>query len=162
MTPTASTAVDICKQTDHSDLASPTIVLVYKGSSYADLETELVQARVTDPLVTAFTVVRNQWDALVAAGDAGRVVVVAPAAAALGDPDRPFDSAVVGALISFVRSVAIELQKSGGSANTVLFEENISDRKCQDLIDVLIHKSGIATGQEIFVTDGLHLGRLHP
>lgn len=147
---------------ENGNCSASTVVLVYEGSDDAELQSGQIQSNVTDPLVNAFTVVRDRWNAITKAGEAGRVVVAAPAIAAMGDPDRPMDSAVVGALISFVRSVAIELRKSGGSANTVLFEKSVSDRKCEALINVLINEPRMATGQEIFVTDGLDLGRLHP
>lgn len=159
----ALTSIDIADPSlTHHDTDSPTLLLVYTGTDNAVLDPGLIESAVLDPLSTAFAAVQRHWRALTAAAENGRLVIAAPAHAALGDPDRPLDSAVVGALISFVRSVAIELRKSNGSANTVLFEQNVSESGCAEVIRTLITSTRTATGQEIFVTDGLDLGRLHP
>ena len=138
--------------------------LVYPGHAAPQaLVSDGAQAAVVQPLMTAFATVQQHWAAITAAQSGGRVVVLAPASAALGDPDRPLDAAVVGGLISFVRSVAIELQRHGGTANIVFFDRLPDEPAVQAMVATLLaDTTSSVTGQEIYLAGGSSLGRLHP
>lgn len=142
--------------------SNPRLLLVYPGSDNAqELDPTVHDEAVLGPLRTAFAAVQHHWGAVVE--HAGRVIVVAPALAALGDPDRPLDAAVTGGLISLVRSLAIELQRHGATAHILFFDQTPDDPALQVMITALLDDdAGTMTGQEIYVTGQTSLGKLHP
>ncbi|MFC9761799.1 hypothetical protein [Rhodococcus jostii] len=165
MTTSAFTTIDLTATTPPADApASSVVVLVYRGAEGdPTLDTADLERAVVDPLMAAFSAVQHHWTAITEARHRGRVVVLAPASAALGDPLRPLDCAVSGALISFVRSVAIELQRHGGAANAVFYDTDPNEPAVSELIAALTAEHAAAvTGQEIYAANGTDLGRLHP
>jgi NAD(P)-dependent dehydrogenase (short-subunit alcohol dehydrogenase family) len=165
MTTSTFTTIDLTDTTHAADVpASSVVVLVYRGTkSGQTLDTADFEQAVAHPLMAAFSAVQHHWPAITEARHRGRVVVLAPATAALGDPLRPLDCAVAGALISFVRSVAIELQRHGGAANAVFYETDPKEPAVSELISAVTAEHAAAvTGQEIYATNGTDLGRLHP
>ncbi|MFD7011131.1 hypothetical protein [Rhodococcus jostii] len=165
MTTSAFTTIDLADTTPPADApASSVVVLVYRGAEGdPTLDTADLERAVVDPLMTAFSAVQHHWAAITEARHRGRVVVLAPASAALGDPLRPLDCAVTGALISFVRSVAIEVQRHGGAANAVFYDTDPNEPAVTELIATLTAEHAAAvTGQEIYAANGTDLGRLHP
>ena len=165
MTTSAFTTIDLADTTPPADApASSVVVLVYRGADGdPTLDTADLERAVVDPLMTAFSAVQHHWTAITEARHRGRVVILAPASAALGDPLRPLDCAVTGALISFVRSVAIELQRHGGAANAVFYDTDPNEPAVTELIAALTAEHAAAvTGQEIYAANGTDLGRLHP
>ncbi|NHU46633.1 hypothetical protein [Rhodococcus sp. A14] len=165
MTTSAFTTIDLADTTPPADApASSVVVLVYRGAEGdPTLDTADLERAVVDPLMTAFSAVQHHWTAITEARHRGRVVILAPASAALGDPLRPLDCAVTGALISFVRSVAIELQRHGGAANAVFYDTDPNEPAVTELIATLTAEHAAAvTGQEIYAANGTDLGRLHP
>lgn len=165
MTTSAFTTIDLADTTPPADApASSVVVLVYRGAEGdPTLDTADLERAVVDPLMTAFSAVQHHWTAITEARHRGRVVVLAPASAALGDPLRPLDCAVTGALISFVRSVAIEVQRHGGAANAVFYDTDPNEPAVTELIATLTAEHAAAvTGQEIYAANGTDLGRLHP
>ena len=145
-----------------SDTPAPALLLTYPGSDRTQaLDPERHEVAVVDPLMSAFTAVQHHWPAIVA--HSGRVLVVAPASAALGDPQRPLDAAVTGGLISLVRSLAIELRRHGATANILFFRDSPEDPALPTMIAALLDESAHAvTGQEIYAADDLGLGKLRP
>ncbi|MET0455747.1 MAG: hypothetical protein ABW137_28225 [Mycobacterium sp.] len=166
MTASTSTRVDLTGEpaAPSTDPPADVLQLIYPGHQEPQvLAGNRYESAVVQPLMTAFSVVQHHWEAITAARGRGRVIVVAPASAALGDPDRPLDAAVVGGLISFVRSVAIELQRHGATAHILFFDETPDDPAVQAMIDTLVADvSGTVTGQEIYLAGGAALGRAHP
>ena len=165
MTTSAFTTIDLADTTPPADApASSVVVLVYRGAEGdPTLDTADLERAVVDPLMTAFSAVQHHWTAITEARHRGRVVILAPASAALGDPLRPLDCAVTGALISFVRSVAIEVQRHGGAANAVFYDTDPNEPAVTELIATLTAEHAAAvTGQEIYAANGTDLGRLHP
>jgi len=165
MTTSAFTTIDLADTTPPADApASSVVVLVYRGAEGdPTLDTADLERAVVDPLMTAFSAVQHHWTAITEARHRGRVVILAPASAALGDPLRPLDCAVTGALISFVRSVAIEVQRHGGAANAVFYDTDPNEPAVTELIATLTAEHAAAvTGQEIYAANGPDLGRLHP
>ncbi|MGB3481084.1 MAG: hypothetical protein WBB07_02550 [Mycobacterium sp.] len=142
------------------DPPSPTLILVYRGSDQPNTLNPVVHdTAVVDPLTSAFSAVQHHWPSVVE--HAGRIVVLAPALAALGDADKPLDAAVTGGLISLVRSLAIELERHGATANTILFDTAPDEPSVQVLITaVLDEQARSITGQEIYA--GAGLGKLRP
>ncbi|MFC9552268.1 hypothetical protein ACFTWF_15570 [Rhodococcus sp. NPDC056960] len=140
------------------------VVLVYRGALGAQtLDAADLEQAVVHPLTAAFSAIQHHWPAITEAHRRGRVLVLAPVSAALGDPLRPLDCAVTGALISFVRSVAIELQRHDGSANAIFYETDPNEPAVTELVAALTAEHAAAvTGQEIFAANGTDLGRLHP
>lgn len=117
-----------------------------------------------DSLCDAFDAIQRSWDDIVAAGTAGRIVVIAPASAALGEPTTHWvDAAVTGGLISLVRSLAIELSKYGGTANTLLIDPAASSSATGLILAALTAPDASdITGQELYTAGPLSTGRLHP
>lgn len=151
-----------CISVDPLRSSSGVLTLRYEKLPGAGDELDDVSTSVINSLCAAFEVVQTAWADIVAAGTSGRLIVVAPASAALGDSEQIPASAVTGGLISMVRSLAIELAKSGGTANTIL--EDPGDEATTDgLITHLAspHATGI-TGQELYTAGILSTGRLHP
>ena len=166
MTTFTTTSVDLMNDPTSPLTGSPTDVLqlIYPGSEGPQtLAANRFDSAIVSPLMAAFTAVQYHWASVTAAQSDGRVIVVAPAMAALGDPDRPLDAAVVGGLISFVRSVAIELQRSGATANILLFDRTPDDPAVQAMMATLVDPtSSTVTGQEIYLAGGSTLGKLRP
>ncbi|TCN43579.1 prepilin-type processing-associated H-X9-DG protein [Rhodococcus sp. SMB37] len=165
MTTSTFTTIDLAGTTQPARApASSVVVLVYRGTeSDQTIDTADLERAVAHPLMAAFSAVQHHWPAITDARHRGRVVVLAPATAALGDPPRPLDCAVTGALISFVRSVAIELQRHGGAANAVFYDTDPNEPAVTELIAALTAEhAGAVTGQEIYAANGTDLGRLHP
>ncbi len=134
------------------------LVVTYHGANHANLP----GGSEIDLLCEAFEAIQHGWEAVVTAGELGRIVAVAPAAAALGEPALLADAAVTGGLISLVRSLAIELAKSGGTANTLLYDP-ARPSATRAMLHALTSPDGSdVTGQEIYVAGSLSTGRLHP
>ena len=161
----ATATVDLTSPTEPTtDPPAEVLQLIYPGDARPqDLASETYEAATIDPLMAAFAAVQHHWASITTAQSHGRIIVVAPAAAALGDPDRPLDAAVVGGLISFVRSIAIELQRCGATAHILFFDETPHDPAVQAMIATLVDPtSSSATGQEIYLAGGATLGKLLP
>lgn len=138
--------------------------LIYRGNDEPHtLDPARYESAVVEPLLTAFSAAQHHWESITAAQSRGRIIVVAPAVAALGDPARPLDAAVVGGLISFVRSVAIELHRSGATANILFFDTAPDDHAVAAMVATLVETAASsATGQEIYLAGGSTLGKLRP
>ncbi|OLL19965.1 MULTISPECIES: hypothetical protein [unclassified Rhodococcus (in: high G+C Gram-positive bacteria)] len=165
MTASTVTTIDLTDPANPADVAaSPVVVLVFRGADGDQtLDTADLEHAVAHPLLSAFSAVQHHWPSITGTHGRGRVVVLAPASAALGDPLRPLDCAVTGALISFVRSVAIELQRHGGAANAIFFDTDPNEPAVTELIATVTAEHATAvTGQEIYAANGADLGRLHP
>lgn len=148
------------RSTPPSEPPAPTLVLVYRGSDGRHtLNTEIHDSATVEPLFSAFQAAQHHWPSVVE--HAGRIIVLAPALAALGDADRPLDAAVTGGLLSLVRSLAIELERHGATANTILFDETPEEPAVRVMITALLDEQARSiTGQEIYA--GASLGKLRP
>jgi NAD(P)-dependent dehydrogenase (short-subunit alcohol dehydrogenase family) len=156
--------VDLAGAPESAQAGAPAqaVLLIYPGAQMPQaLDSDLYESSVIRPLMTAFAAVQHHWASI--AGACGRVIVLAPATAALGDPERPLDAAVVGGLISFVRSVAIELHRHGATAHILLFDHSPNEPAVQAMIETLVAKDSCSvTGQEIYLANDTSLGKLHP
>jgi NAD(P)-dependent dehydrogenase (short-subunit alcohol dehydrogenase family) len=97
----------------------------------------------------------------------GHVIAVLDARAAMGNPADPDGSALAGGMLSLMRTLALELQRAGISANTLMCEQDgerlLGAPELTALVRVLASQAGTAlTGQEIFVCNGRDVGRLRP
>lgn len=99
-----------------------------------------------------------------------RVVVLADEAAVLGDPVRPGESAVAGAVVALVRTLAMELRRRGSCINLVLGNtierpgapEGTSIADVLSAVDALLCCGPDTTGEEVHLAAGSHLGRVRP
>lgn len=97
----------------------------------------------------------------------GHVVAVLSARAAMGEPADPEGSALAGGMLSLMRTLALELQRAGISANTLMCEHDgeqlTGSPELAALVHALVNQAGTAlTGQEVFVCNGRDVGRLRP
>lgn len=135
-------------------------VLRYHGTSDTVSANGLFEI---DTLCSAFDLIKATWADVEAAGRSGRIVIVAPATSALGEREHRIDAAVTGGMISLVRSLAIELSKSGATANTVLVDPAASSASADLLITALTSPDAFEiTGQELYAAGAVSTGRLHP
>lgn len=166
MNVSTTVTVDLTSDPTASLTGPPTevLLLTYPGNEQPQaLAPDLHESTVVQPLMTAFAAVQHHWASIVAAQTRGRVVVLAPAVAALGHPEKPLDAAVVGGLISFVRSLAIELQRYGATAHILFFDDTPNDPAVQVMIATLIDDTSYTvTGQEIYLANDTSLGKLRP
>ncbi|ANS32229.1 hypothetical protein R1CP_38150 (plasmid) [Rhodococcus opacus] len=108
--------------------------------------------------------------ALPALASSGSVVVLLPQAPAMGEVAHSAASAVCGAAMSMARTWSIELGKADIRVNTLLYAEAMTDPAASTIAPAVAAqletfwdpRSSAITGQEIFVTAGLDIGRLHP
>lgn len=103
----------------------------------------------------------------------GRLLILLPGEAAMGDPGRPVESALAGAMLSLCRTVALEVRKRPVTINAVMYRPSSGT---DDAEAARSRWAGVAAqirtlaqpacrdvnGQEIFVTAALDVGRLHP
>lgn len=102
--------------------------------------------------------------------EGGSVVILLPQSAAMGEAGKSAASAVTGAAVSMARTWAIELAKRRVRVNTILYSESLFDSGNHTIADAVATqvdtfwnpRAASITGQEVFVTNGLDTGRLHP
>ena len=92
------------------------------------------------------------------------IAILIPSDAALGTRDAVLPSMLVGAVLSFTRTMAIELKKDAITANSVLYG-NLDDDAEASTISTLLETYRAATtltGQETYTSSGPNLGRIKP
>ena len=92
------------------------------------------------------------------------IAILIPSDAALGTRDAVLPSMLVGAVLSFTRTMAIELKKDAITANSVLYG-NLDDDAEASTISTLLETFRTATtltGQETYTFSGPNLGRIKP
>jgi hypothetical protein len=109
----------------------------------------------------------QQYTAGMEAGARKHVIVLIPAAAAMGDPQQPRASALAGGLLSMFRTFALEFRKGGTSANALMYElangEVAGGDALAATVGALVGQSAAhITGQEVFAWSGQDSGRLRP
>lgn len=111
----------------------------------------------------------------------GRLVFLLPCAPLLGAPGCVAPSAVTNGVLSMARTLAIELARDQISVNVLVIDDTrLLEEGGKDRGDVDVERGGVAgmlrtqleallgpggeqiTGQEIYLTSGSDLGRLHP
>jgi hypothetical protein len=87
----------------------------------------------------------------------------------MGDPASVCNSAVAGALLSFLRTTALELRKTKVTANTIMYHDasdqlgTASQASAAALVQFLLDvDAGAVNGQEIYAASAADVGRLHP
>ncbi|EME56241.1 hypothetical protein G352_22171 [Rhodococcus ruber BKS 20-38] len=91
------------------------------------------------------------------------IVILLPAKAALGERNCVLPSMLAGAVLSFARTIAIELKKDAITVNTVLYGGLDDAEVCT--IHALLETYRTATtltGQETYTASGPNLGRIKP
>lgn len=122
---------------------------------------------VSNELTRNFERIQRHVKRCIETQSAGHVLALLPAAAAMGDPSDVATSALIGGMLSLVRTLTLEFRKLGMSANAVMFDcsgdklEHAEDVAA--LVQTLITQPGHAiTGQVIYACAGSDAGRLHP
>lgn len=103
-------------------------------------------------------------------GPGGSVVVLLPQGPAMGQSGSCSASAVCGGAMSMARTWAIEFARTGIRVNTVLYGEALVDPDDVSIVPAVAaqveafwdRRAESITGQEVFVTGGLDIGRLRP
>jgi len=102
-------------------------------------------------------------------GADGRISVMLPGEAAMGEPASPNASAVAGAMLSLSRTVALETRKGRSTVNTIMYGPALAahslgcfEAVAVQVVALLRPASRGINGQEIFATGAVDVGRLHP
>lgn len=122
---------------------------------------------VAEELTRNFELIQRFVRRMIARNSAGHVIVLLPAAAAMGDPSDGGASALAGGMLSLVRTLALELKKFGMTANAVLFERAGGAMghtvEVAALVETLAaQRGGAISGQAIYACSASDAGRLHP
>ncbi|WP_371881407.1 hypothetical protein [Caballeronia sp. S22] len=114
-------------------------------------------------LTGVFRLVQQYIRAVSAEGRGGHIFGLVPANAAMGDPADCHGSALAGGMLSFWRTLALEVVKFRMTANIVLYGERTDWGDLAAMIHTLMSQNqGTITGQEIYADAGRDGGRLHP
>jgi len=131
---------------EERDVEPAAVILVLSAPQVgllADLSLEEWSAAVTDPLRTAFLVSRHAADGHLAAGVAGRLVLVAAPA------DRSADNDVLStSLFSLVRSISKEYGRRGIAANAVVAAVSGDPSEPRAFVDAALF---LASGEASFI-----------
>ena len=148
--------------------AAPAVVVVPRvpePGALAELSARHLDTEVAEPLTDVLLAVQQALPGLRAAGG-GRLVFVLPVGPVMGEPSASASAAVVGGVLSMARTLAIELGRDGVTVNVVVVDPLRLDELGPALADqfaALLGRGGAGlTGQEIYVTGGVELGRLRP
>ena len=151
-----------------SGIAAPAVVVVPRvpePGALAGLSARHLDTEVAEPLTDVLLAVQQALPGLRAAGG-GRLVFVLPVGPVMGEPSASASAAVVGGVLSMARTLAIELGRDGVTVNVVVVDPLRLDELGPALADqfaALLGRGGAGlTGQEIYVTGGVELGRLRP
>lgn len=92
------------------------------------------------------------------------IAVLVPSGAALGAPNSVLPSLLVGAVLSFTRTIAIELKKDAITVNTVLYSDLTDSAEAHTISTLLetYRTAATLTGQETYTSSGPNLGRIKP
>lgn len=125
-----------------------------------------------DVLSRSFTVIKQVAVRFEDVGRPVRLVILLPGDLAMGAPGNAGGGAITGALLSLARTLSLELKKSGGTVNAILYGEEcdagggVSLAWPEDLAEAVVslgvRNSGAINGQELFVLSASDVGRLHP
>jgi NAD(P)-dependent dehydrogenase (short-subunit alcohol dehydrogenase family) len=135
--------------------------------TFADSCVSQLDEAIAAPLTALMSALREAVRQMAGNTDEGRIVVLLPQAPSMGT-DGFTTAAVCGGAISMLRTLALELRRQDISVNTLFYEGDLSPDSpttaaVADLIGTLLFdRTAPVTGQEIFVTAGADLGRLHP
>lgn len=92
------------------------------------------------------------------------VAILVPSDVALGTRNAVLPALLTGAVLSFVRTIAIELKKDAITVNTILYGD-LDDQAEASSICSLLETYRVATtltGQETYTASGPNLGRIKP
>ena len=99
------------------------------------------------------------------------ITIAVDSEAALGDPARVIDSINADALLSFARSLSLEMKRRDNTVNVVMTDTidredsaltGHDDRAVAARLKSLIDEGTESTGQELYLGAATHLGRLRP
>jgi NAD(P)-dependent dehydrogenase (short-subunit alcohol dehydrogenase family) len=150
------------------DAAVPAVVVVPRvpgPGALAELSARYLDTEVAEPLADVLLAVQQALPALRAAG-AGRLVFVLPVGPVMGEPSAGAAAAVAGGVLSMARTLAIELGRDGVTVNVVVVDplrlDELGPALAGEFAALLGNGGAGLTGQEIYVTGGVELGRLRP
>lgn len=136
-----------------ADTAAVIVPRVPEPAPLAELTDEHLAAEVGDALDAVLADVQ-------AALPVARLVFVLPADPVMGISGGAAASAVTNAVLSMARTLAIELARDGTSVNVLAVG---STTALQAQLAALLGEGGRdITGQEVYLTGGTDLGRVHP
>jgi hypothetical protein len=143
----------------------PTAIVV--APALAEEDPGSIWREVANELTRNFELVQSYVRQCIANKRRGHVVALLPAAAAMGDPADSGTSALCGGMLSFVRTLALELRKLDMTVNAVFFESRDGNPEHAGELAALLQTLGgqaghAITGQAIYACAGCDAGRLHP
>jgi hypothetical protein len=115
-------------------------------------------------LCCAFALVKVALGAWGAEMD-GRIILLVPGNAAMGDPSRPILSTYAGALLSLSRTSALEARKGRCTVNVLMHDEwneAVAEALAAQVFALSRPAAQALNGQEIYAMGGRDVGRLHP
>lgn len=141
--------------------AVPAAVLVPRIPPTAPLA-ELTDARLTADVTDALDAVLTDVQAVL--GEVGRLVFVLPHAPLMAVTGGTAASAVTNGVLSMARTLSVELARDRVTVNVVAVDATAPAVKAlAGQLAVLTGEAGdTVTGQEIYLTSGIDLGRLRP
>lgn len=147
--------------------AAPDVTTLVVVPSIGARDTNDLWAAVNDELTRNFELIQQHVKRRIESNSVGHVVALLPAAAAMGNPSDVAASALVGGMLSLVRTLTLEFRKLGMSANAVMFDfRGDALAHAEDvaaMVQTLVTQPGHAiTGQTIYACAGSDAGRLHP
>lgn len=144
-------------------VAGGAIVLIPRVPAEADFPSITDEALETNLGVALADLLADVQAALPCLDEGGHLIFLLPAEPTLGAPGSAIPGAFCGAALSLTRTLALELARDQITVNTVLHGPATAAIRAGVTTQLLaLAGSDAVTGQEIYVTDGMDLGRFRP